>query len=208
LNSGPSQVHTAAEPMNWKRISRRLSLLQVGIWVLITTSLIAQKETFVPANDVSFTISPERTSYRAGEQISFKYRVTNVSNGKLYVPREWEATCPASPHVWAWLENSSGQHFVPGYAGSCSSSTGPKTVIERMHLEAVLLRPGEHLDGTFRLDTTIFGHLKPGVYRIEAILYGWRDEKFTDAERSDLARMAIPFLRGEIPVSVRITLKP
>jgi hypothetical protein len=196
--------------MNWKQINRRLNILQVGIsCVLITTSLVAQKETFVPANDVSFTISPERTSYRAGEQITVKYRVTNVSNGRLYAPREWETTCPGGPHVWAWFENSSGQHFVPGYAESClSSSTNPETVIERMSQEAVLLKPGEHLDGTLRLDTALFGHLKPGVYRIEAILYGWTEEKFSDAERSDLARMAIPFLRGEVPASVRITLKP
>jgi hypothetical protein len=195
--------------MNWKQTNRRVKILHAGIiCVLITTSLVAQKETFVPANDVSFTIWPERTSYRAGEQITLKYKVTNVSNGKLYAPREWEAACPGSPHVWAWFENSSGQHFVPGYAGSCSPSTNPKTVIERMSQEAVLLRPGEHLDGTFRLETTLFGGLKPGTYRIEAILYGWTEEKFTDAERSDLARMAIPFLRGEVPTWVRITLKP
>jgi len=196
--------------MNWKQINRQLKLLQVGIsCVLVTTSVVAQKETFVPANDVSFTISPERTSYRAGEQVTLKYRVTNVSNGRLYAPREWEAKCPGGPHAWAWFENSSGQHFVPGYAGSClsSPSTNPETVIERMSQEAVLLRPGEHLDGTLRLDTTLFG-LKPDVYRIEAILYGWTEEKFTDAERSDLARMAIPFLRGEIPASARIKLKP
>jgi hypothetical protein len=196
--------------MHWKLINRRLNPLQVGLsCVLMTTSVVAQKETFVPANDVSFTISPQRTSCRAGEQVTLKYRVTNVSNGRLYAPREWEAKCPGGPHVWAWFENSSGQHFVPGYAGSCLSSPGtnPETVIERMSQEAVLLRPGEHLDGTFRLDTGLFGHLKPRVCRIEAILYGWTEEKFTNAERSDLARMAIPFLRGEVPVSVRITLK-
>jgi hypothetical protein len=37
-------------------------------------------------------------------------------------------------------------------------------------------------------------------------LYGWAEEKFTDAEKSELARMPHPFLRGEIPNSVRITL--
>jgi hypothetical protein len=195
--------------MNLNQISCRLHILIVIGCFLSSTSLVAQKETFVPANDVSFTISPERTSYRAGEQITLKYRITNVSSGRLYAPREWEAKCPGGPHVWAWFESSSGQHFVPGYAGSCLSGTDSKadTVIERMSQEAVLLRPGEHLDGTLRLDTALF-RLKPGSYRIEAILYGWTEEKFTAAERSDLARMAIPFLRGEVPVSVRITLKP
>jgi hypothetical protein len=182
------------------------------ICVLFTTSLNAQKQTFVPANDVSFSISTERSSYRAGEQFALKYRVTNVSNAPLYAPREWESKCPGGPHVWAWFENSSGQHFIPGYAGSCASSTDakPQTISERMSKEAVLLRPGEHLDGTlrFRLDTSLFGGLKPGVYRIEAALYGWSEEKFTDAERSDLSRMIHPFLRGEVAVSVWITLTP
>ena len=77
-----------------------------------------------------------------------------------------------------------------------------------MSKEAVLLKPGEHLDGTFQLDTTLFGGLKPGAYRIEAGLSGWEEEKFTDAERSELARMRIPFLRGEVPASVRTTLTP
>jgi len=75
-----------------------------------------------------------------------------------------------------------------------------------MRKEAVLLKPGEHLDGTLRLDTKLFGGLKPGAYRIEAALSGWTEEKFSDAERSELARMGSPFLRGEVPDSVRIKL--
>jgi hypothetical protein len=184
----------------------RTRILQVGIGcVLLTTSLVGQKETFVPANDVSFTISTDRSSYRAGEQITLKYRVTNISNAPLYAPREWEVTCPGGPHVWAWFENSSGQHFVGGYGGSCSGN--PKTVSERMSKEAVLLRQGEHLDGTFQLDTTLFA-LKPGKYRLEATLSGWTEEKFTDAEWPDLARMGNPFLRGDVPASMRVTLTP
>ncbi len=185
----------------------RRRILQVGTGcVLLTTLLAGQKETFVPANDVSFTVSTERSSYRVGEQITLKYRVTNISNAPLYAPRKWEVTCPAGPHVWAWFENSSGQHFVGGYAGSCSGN--PKTVSERMTKEAVLLTPGEHLDGMFQLDTTLFGGLKPGKYRIEATLSGWTEEKFTEAERSDLARMGTPFLRGEVPASMHVTLTP
>ena len=75
-----------------------------------------------------------------------------------------------------------------------------------MSKEAVVLKPGEHLDGTFRMDTTLFGGLKPGAYRIEAVLSGWAQEKFTDAERSELPRIRFPFLRGEVPNSLHIML--
>jgi len=180
--------------------------LRAGIAsVLLAASLSAQKKTFAPANDVSFKISTSLTTWGAGESITLKYRAKNVSNARLFVPREWEVTCPASPHLWAWFEDSSGEHFVPGYAGSCSR--GPKTIADRMSKEAVLLRPGEHLDGTFLLDPKLFG-LKPGIYRVEASLTGWSEEKFTDVERSELARMASPFMRGEVQDSIRVTLKP
>ena len=150
---------------------RRTKTPQVGLaYFLLASSLPAQKEVFVPANDVSFTLSAERPTYRSGEQITL--------------------------------------NFIPGYAGSCSESSNPKTVSKRMNKEAVLLKPGEHLDGILRLDTKLFSGLKPGVYRIEAVLWSWRDEKFTDAERSELARMGHPFLRGEVPNSTSVTLTP
>ena len=183
--------------------SRTRILLGSFSCLLLTTSLVAQKETFAPANDVSFRISTNRSSYRVGEEITLKYRVINISDAPLYVPREWEVTCPGGPHLWAWFEGSSGQHFVPGYGGSCSSS--PRTIGERMSKEAVLLKPSEHLDGTFRLASKLFG-LKPGAYRIEATLSGWAEEKFTDAERAELARMSYPFLRGDLVDSMRIRL--
>ena len=178
--------------------------LQVGLsCFLLTASLVAQNKTFVPASDVSFRISTERKSFKVGESITLRYRIKNISNAPLYVPREWEATCPGSPHVWAWFEDSAGQHFVPGYAGSCSSS--PKTVSERMSKEAVLLKPGEHVDGTFRFVAKLFD-LKPGAYRIEAALTGWTEEKFTDAERSELTQMSSPFMVGEVSDSIRTRL--
>jgi hypothetical protein len=187
-------------------VKSRVHILQAGIFcALLATLLVAQKQTFAPANDVSFKISTASTTCRAGESIALKYSVKNISNAPLFVPREWEAICPASPHLWAWFEDSSGKHFVPGYGGSCSG--GPKTVSERMSKEAVLLKPGEHLDGTFLLDTKLFG-LKPGRYRVEATLSGWTEEKFTDAERSELTRMSSPFMTGEVPDSIRITLAP
>src|SRR2546421_6938424 len=71
-------------------------------------------------------------------------------------------------------------------------------------IRAVFLKPGEHLDGIPRLDTKLFGGLKPGVYRIEAVLWSWRDEKFTDAGRSELARMGIRFCAGKVPNSTSV----
>ena len=191
-------------------MNSRTCILRLAIsCLLLTIPLPAQDEIFVPANDVSFTISPERTRYRAGEQIILKYRITNISNAPLYTPQQWEVKCPrGSPHLWAWFENSSGQHFVPGYGGSCSPVGDPKTVSERMSKEAILLKPGGYFDGTLQLDTTLFGGLKPGEYRIEANLSGWTQEQFTDAELSELARLLHPLLRGEIPASVRIRLTP
>ena len=173
---------------------------------LVTAPLVAQKQTFVPPSDVSFKISTVQSSWKAGESITLKYRVKNISNAPLFVPREWEATCPASPHLWAWFEDSSGKHFVPGYGGDCSPRA--QAIRERMNKEAVLLKPGEHLDGTFLLDTKLFGGLKPGVYRVEAALTGWVEEKFTDAERSELARIGSPFMAGESSDSIRIALTP
>jgi hypothetical protein len=168
--------------------------------------MVAQRETFVPASDVSFKISTDRISYAAGESITLKYRIKNISNAPLYVPREWEATCPAGPHLWAWFEDGAGKHFVPGFAGSCSPSTRPKTVTERMIKEAVLLKPNEYIDGTFRLDTKLFGGLKPGAYRVEAGLTGWTEAKFGEAEHSELAQMGAPFMTGEVPDATSITL--
>lgn len=179
-------------------------ILRTGVGcALLATSLVAQKQTFVPPSDVSFKISTEQTGWNAGESITLKYTVKNISNAQLFVPREWTATCPASPHLWAWFEDRSGKHFTPGYAGDCSPNK--QTIRERMTKEAVLLKPGDHLEGTFLLDPKLFG-LKPGTYRIEAALTGWDEEKFTDAERSELAEMGSPFMAGEVPDSIRITL--
>ncbi len=191
------------------RVKFRSQLLQtVVVGVLLTTSLVAQRKSFAPANDVPFKISTDSTAYAADESIALKYTVKNISNAPLYVPREWEVKCPATPHVWAWLENSSGQHLVPGYAGDCSPRIDSQTVRERISKEAVLLKPGEHLDGTFLLAISLFGRLKPGTYRVEAALTGWTEAKFTDAERSELARMASPFMTGEVQDAIRFTLTP
>jgi hypothetical protein len=185
----------------------RALVLQVGIGcVFLATLLSAQKKTFAPANDVSFKIFTASKTYRTGQSITLEYRVTNISHAPLFVPREWEVTCPGGPHLWGWLVDGSGKQFMPGFAGSCSAT--PQTIGERMSKEAVLLKPGGHLDGTFVLVTNLFGGLKPGVYRAVASLSGWNQEKFTEPERAELARMASPFMTGEVLDSVRVTLIP
>jgi hypothetical protein len=174
--------------------------------MLIPISLVAQKETFVPATDISFTISTERNRYGHRQPITIKYQILNVSNGPVYVPRVWEVKCPAKPHVWAWFENSVGKHFMPGYGGSCSPI--PQTVDERISKEALLLNPGKHVDGMLELDPTLFGDLPPGPYRIEAMLYCWNADDFTVAELKELEAVGSRFVRGQLPASVHITLLP
>jgi hypothetical protein len=187
------------------RVKSWACFLEVGLTCFLTAaSPVVQREIFVPSSDVSFKISTVQTSYKVGNSIALKYRVKNISNAALFVPREWEAICPANPHMWAWLEDSRGKRFVPGYAGDCSPR--PQTIRERMSKEAILLKPGEHLDGAFLLETKLLGGLRPGVYRVEAALTGWIEEKFTDVERSQLARMASPFMKGEASDSIRIML--
>ena len=60
---------------------------------------------FVPANDVSLTLSTPQKVYKAGETVALSYRIANIGNAPLYVPREWEAKCPPRPHFGVWFEN-------------------------------------------------------------------------------------------------------
>jgi hypothetical protein len=57
------------------------------------------------------------------------------------------------------------------------------------------------------LDPKVFG-LKPGRYRVEAALTGWDEEKFSEAERSELTQMGGRFMTGDVQDSIRITLTP
>jgi hypothetical protein len=179
---------------------------------LLAATLLAQNEVFVPANDVSFTISTERKNFGVRERVTVKYRILNVSNRPLYVPRGFDATAcleghQAGPHVRAGFENGAGKHFYPGYLVSCGGTPGaaPPTIAERMGKIAVLLHPGEHFDGAVELNPAVF-HLPAGTYRIEAVLYGWKSEQFSDAERTELERMRVPLLTGEVPTSEKIDL--
>jgi hypothetical protein len=180
-----------------------VNMLFCAICLLLAPSAVARGDVFVSAAHVSFRISSERKSYEVDDEVLLEYSITNISNAPLYVPREWEATCPTVPHIWAWFEDNSGNHLVPSYEGDCMATK--QTIGERMSKEAVLLKPGEHLRGPLRLDPKTF-HLIPGRYRVEAALTGWAELKFSAEERGELAKMGHPFVTGEAPDSLTIIL--
>ena len=128
---------------------------------------------FVPANDVSFTTASPRVSYKIGEPIAFVYRIRNVSHSPIFIPKEvWDQRCLPPPHVWAGLEDTSGKHFMPGYGGSCLVPPNI-SVADRMRNDAVLLKPGEVFQNSFRLETGMFtGALMPGEFRLETTFSG------------------------------------
>jgi hypothetical protein len=75
-----------------------------------------------------------------------------------------------------------------------------------MNKEAVLLKPGEHYELT--KSVPIPTGVPPGEYRVEAILIGWDFTRYDAEELTELAKIGNPFLRGEIPGSIRVTLTP
>lgn len=174
-----------------------------AVCLLLAASSFARTDLFVSSADISFRISSEQKSFAADAEVRLNYRITNISNAPLYVPREWEATCPTVPHIWVWFEDRSGNHLMPSYASDCTPQK--QTIRERMSKEAVLLKPGEHVDGPLRLDPKLF-QLIPGRYRVEASMTGWAEQKFTAAERAELEKMGHPFVTGEAPDSLTIIL--
>jgi hypothetical protein len=162
--------------------------------------------TFAPSADVSFTISTDRTSYSVREPIVVKYRIVNVGNRMLRVPRDWLEGCPTvGVHVMVWLEDSVGRYYLAsGYAASCDGSG--ETLTKRMAREAVLIGSGEHFDSTVPIGVPSGSDLRPGTYRIGATLSGWSPDRFTEAELAELAQMQHPFLHGETLASIVVTL--
>ena len=186
------------------RMKCRLAIPSVLVFAPVCR---AQYELFVPANDVSFTISTGRSTYRYGEQIELKYKIRNISNAALFVPRWlYGGDCPHKWHIWAWFEDSSGKHYYGGWGGSCSPT--PMGIVERMQKDAVLLNPMQEFEGTFKLSTDILGGVKPDKYRIEASLDGWLEADFTAAQEAELASMGHPFLRGDAVASIAVSIQP
>jgi hypothetical protein len=169
----------------------------------IAASVVARSDLFAPSADISFRVFTDEKSYSVDEDVRLNYRITNVSKAPLYVPREWEATCPPVPHIWVWFLDSSGNHLDSGYAGDCNPQK--KTIQERMSKEAVLLKPGESTYGPLRLEPKLF-HLTPGRYRVEASVTGWAPEKFSAEERGEMEKMGHPFVTGEVPDSLTVIL--
>jgi hypothetical protein len=186
-----------------------MRVLRTAFLVLLAALGLGQKESFVHGNDIRFSIRTDSERYNIGAQIVIQYTIRNVSNGALYVPRsQWEVKCGNPPHLWSWLEDSSGKHYEPGYGFSClgPSPTDHMNLSERMRKDAVLLKPGQDVTGSFNFDSKIFvNRLKPGVYRLEAVLYGW-NLSLDNNQLSELAGMGAPFFIGESAASSRVEL--
>jgi hypothetical protein len=167
------------------------------------------QQPFVHGSDILFRIRTDRKGYNIGDQIVIHYTIKNISNAAIDVPRsQWEVKCGNPPHLWSLLEDGSGKHYEPGYMGSCLGPIPPDrmSLPERMHMDAVLLKPGQEATGSFSFESEIFANeLKAGVYRLEAILYGW-NLPFDNSQLHELRGMGAPFLGGETAAFSQIEL--
>jgi hypothetical protein len=164
------------------------------------------QQPLVHGSDVAFTVWTDQTRYSIGEPIVVHYAVKNVSNGALFVPKsQWDVRCGDPPHFWARLEDTSGKHYEPGYGGSCLGFDRT-SIGERMQKDAVLLKPGQSIRGSFTFDPKVFHDLNAGTYRLEAVLYGWNLE-FSRSELTQLSGMGAPFLTGETHATTLIELQ-
>jgi hypothetical protein len=164
---------------------------------------------FVPAENVSFSLWPEKT-YRADGPIAISYRIENKGKAAVYVPREFKYTVcldpgHSGPHIWGRLIDSAGTPHAPGWGASCGGAPGfSPSMSERLSRIAILLKPGEHTDGYFEYDPRMFS-LPAGRYRVEMTLRGWDAETFSNAQLLELGPME-PLLHGTVPASAEITL--
>jgi len=177
--------------------------------VCSVAAILEAQQPFVHGSDVAFAIRTDRTKYLMGEAIVIRYTVRNVSNGALFVPKsQWDIRCGDPPHLWVRLEDNSGKHYEPGYGGSClgPSPEDRMSVSERMRKDAVLVKPGQAVHGSFTFQPKVLSDLKPGSYRLEAVLYGW-NLSFSTSELSELHRMDAPFLIGETHATTHVELQ-
>ena len=166
---------------------------------------------FAHGNDVSFSISTQQKQYEIGEQITVSYKIKNVGNGPLFVPRsQWDTACSEPPHLWALLESSSGKHFEPGFIGGGLGAKECSTlsVSEWLKKDAVLLKPQQSVSGAFVFQFPrgrFMQELKPGIYRLEALLYGW-NVAFTESQRKQLDAISGALFVGEANATTQIEL--
>ena len=186
-------------------------LVALIIWVVPSTQA---QNPFVPSADVVFTIRTDHRHYEIGEDIPVHYTIKNISNGAIYIPKaQWDIGC-SNPHLWGELEDATGKHFEPGFGFSCMhpNRVDQMRISERMQEDAVLLKPGQLVSGSYPLPMSVFGKsLKPGAYRLEAILYGW-NLGYSESELTELKTTKAPFLIGEsnavVLIELRNTTKP
>jgi hypothetical protein len=177
------------------------------IGLLFAGSAAAQM--FLPVENVSFSIRAEKT-YRIGETITIPYRIENKGKAAIYVPREFKYThcldpVESGPHIWGRLLDSAGRPQQGGWASSCGGSPDwSPSMSERLAKIAILLKPGEHTDGSFEFDPTT--HQAPvGRDRVEITLRGWDAERFSKVQLLELGSME-PLLQGTVQVSAEITI--
>ena len=191
------------------RLLRMAALIAFALLLAVATEMQGQQP-FVHANDIRFSIRTDRKTFHVGDEVVIHYTITNVSNGALYVPAgQWDMKCGTRPHLWSWVEDRSGKHYEPGFGFSCGSPdpVDGMRLSERMRKDALRLGPGKAVGGTFRFDSKVFAEsLSPGVYRLEAILYGW-NVQLENSQLSELAGMGAPFLIGESTASSTIELR-
>jgi len=178
--------------------------------VLFAASALAQ-DPFAHANDVVFSIKIGRFKHEIGEKIVIFYTVKNVSNRPFYVPRsQWDTACSGVPHLWALLEDSSGTQHEPGFIGRGlgAKDCGMLTMAEWLKKDAVRLKPQQSVSGTFAFQFppgSFTQQLKPGTYRLEALLYGW-NVRFTAAQRKELDSIPGSLLIGEANATAQVEL--
>src|SRR3954466_4686932 len=155
---------------------RQIQWFTIFLMIPSLAVIIEAQQPFVHGSDVVFAIRTDQTKYVMGETIIIRYTVKNVSNRALFVPRsQWDIRCGDPPHFWARLEDKSGKHYEPGYGGSClgPSREDRMSVSERMQKDAVLVKPGQVVHGSFGFQPKVLSDLQSGSYRLEAVLYGW-----------------------------------
>ena len=164
---------------------------------LVATTPPAHHKIFAPSSSISFTISTDKPRYKLGIK-------SQHSPSPALRSERLGAKCPTARRLWATICSASGRDFTAGFAGSCFPQVNDWPAAGRMAKEAVLLKPGEYEEGTLQVPTSC-DDLTPGAYRVEASVTAGTEDKFTSGE---LAKMSAPFLRGVVPASTRVTLKP